>query len=98
MMHLQNDEQHGFFNIKAVGVKSSLITVFISKQSYVGTNWVQNCAILCLDRIKKEAEAMDVTLTGNLQSVLWDHIRELYKPKYQQPIQPAQQGFRRWGN
>ncbi|MCE3234017.1 MAG: hypothetical protein K0Q50_197 [Vampirovibrio sp.] len=51
-----------------------------------------------LDRIKKEAEAMDVTLTGYIQSVLWDHIRELDKPKYQQPIQPVHQGFRAMGN
>lgn len=51
-----------------------------------------------LDRLKQEAEAMDVTLTGYIQSVLWDHVRELDKPKYQDPVQQVQQSFRAWGN
>lgn len=48
-----------------------------------------------LDRLKQEADAMDLTLTGYVQSVLWDHIRELDKPKFQEPVK---QGFRAWGN
>lgn len=47
-----------------------------------------------LARIKDEAERMDVSLTAYIQSVLWDHIRELDKPK----LEPVKTGFRAWGN
>lgn len=48
-----------------------------------------------LQRLQDEADRMDVSLTAYVKSVLWDHIRELDKPK-PVPVQPP--AFRAWGN